>query len=168
VTPWARRTFIGGKMKNYHKFIISLGLPLLVGFIGSLFTAQSVNTWYRTLKKPSFTPPNWLFAPAWTLLFILMGVAFYLIWQKDFGSRPRPYITIYALQLFFNLLWSFFFFTLRNPLLSFCEIIILWFLILLNTIVFFKVSRIAGFLLIPYLLWVTFAGFLNFFLYVLN
>lgn len=155
-------------MKGYQKFIISLLIPLFIGFLGAQFTAHSVNTWYPTLNKPPFSPPNWVFAPVWNLLFILMGIAFYLVWQKGFGGKPISSLFIYFLQLFFNLLWSFFFFTLKNPLLAFCEIIILWFLIFFNIIVFFKVRKIAGYLLIPYLIWVTFASFLNFYLYLLN
>ncbi|MEO0098315.1 MAG: TspO/MBR family protein [candidate division WOR-3 bacterium] len=159
-------------MKRYQirpwRIIISLVIPLFVGFLGSQFTARTVKSWYPTLNKPPFSPPNWVFAPVWNLLFILMGIAFYLVWQKDFGGKIRSLLTIYFLQLFFNLLWSFFFFTLKNPLLAFCEIIILWFLILINIIAFFKVRKVAGYLLIPYLLWVSFALVLNFYLYLLN
>lgn len=125
------------------KLLISLAIPLIVGFIGSLFTSSSVGTWYTRINRPSFTPPNWLFAPAWTLLFVLIGLAFYFVWLNNFGHNRALVIGIFALQLFLNLLWSFLFFYLRSPLLAFIEIVLLWFAILWNLILFFGVTKVA-------------------------
>lgn len=153
---------------NYLKIIISLALPLAIGFIGSLFTSSSVNSWYLSINKPSFNPPNWIFAPVWTILFILIGISFYLVWQRNFGNNKKLLIGVFILNLLLNLIWSLLFFGLKNPFLAFIEIIILWLIILVNIIVFSKVSKLAGFLLIPYLLWVGFASALNYSIFILN
>ncbi|ASI99046.1 TspO/MBR family protein [Thermococcus celer] len=153
---------------DYMKLIVSILIPLIVGFAGSFFTSSSINSWYSTINKPSFNPPNWLFAPVWTLLFILIGISFYLVWNKDFGDIRSWVLLIYGANLALNLLWSLLFFGLRNPYLALIEIVILWFVILGNIIVFYRISRTAGLLLIPYLLWVTFASFLNYNIYILN
>lgn len=153
---------------DYIKLIVSILIPLIVGFAGSFFTSSSINTWYSTINKPSFNPPNWLFAPVWTLLFILIGISFYLVWNKDFGNIKSWALLIYGANLALNLLWSLLFFGLRKPYLALIEIVILWFVILGNIIVFYRISRTAGLLLIPYLLWVTFASFLNYNIYILN
>lgn len=150
------------------KLAISIAIPLLIGFVGSIFTSMSVDTWYPLLKKPVFNPPNWIFGPVWTLLFILMGLSFYLVWQKGFGGKALLCIGIFALQLLFNFLWSLFFFGLRNPLLAFVDLTVLWILIWINLLVFFRIVKLSGYLLIPYLAWVTFAGILNYSIYVLN
>lgn len=155
-------------MSKIIKFVISLIIPLLVGFGGSFFTRNSLQDWYTTLNKPVFNPPGWLFAPVWTLLYILMGVAFYLVWINNFGEKRETTVGIYTLQLVLNLLWSVFFFGLKNPLLALVEIVILWVLILANIIVFSRVFKTAGRLLIPYLLWVSFAIVLNFAIFLLN
>ncbi|MEO0198796.1 MAG: TspO/MBR family protein [candidate division WOR-3 bacterium] len=148
-------------MPKIVKFIISLGTPLLIGVVGGIFTSSSVQTWYREISKPSFTPPSWVFGPAWTLLYILMGISFYLVWVKNFGGRAQFILPLYAGQLLLNLLWSLFFFGLKNPLLGLFDIVFLWLLILLNVYNFWKVSLVSGVLLIPYLMWVTFATALN-------
>jgi len=153
---------------NYIKFIISIIVPLSIGFIGSLFTSISVNTWYTTINKPAFNPPNWIFGPVWTVLFILIGISFYLVWSLDFGNNKWLTIGIFSLNLLLNLSWSLLFFGLKNPFLAFIEIIILWMVILANIIVFYTVSKISGILLIPYLLWVGFASILNYYIYILN
>ncbi|MGB9824977.1 MAG: TspO/MBR family protein [Candidatus Hydrothermia bacterium] len=155
-------------MPRYLKFVVSIALPLIIGFIGGIATSSSVSTWYKGLVKPSFTPPNWLFGPAWTLLYILMGIAFYIVWMKNFGGKASLIITIFSLQLLANLLWSILFFGLKNPLLGLVDIVVLWILILINIVYFFRVSNAAGILLIPYILWVTFATALNAGVYILN
>ena len=151
---------------NWFKLIISLIIPQLAAIIGGLFTAKSIPTWYATLIKPSFNPPNWLFGPVWTILYLLMGVSLYLIWnsQKDF----KVALIIFGIQLGLNLLWSILFFGLHQPLWAFIEIIFLWIFIVLNIIFFYKISPVAGLIQIPYLLWVSFAALLNFFLWRLN
>ncbi|MDN5327892.1 MAG: translocator protein [Candidatus Woesearchaeota archaeon] len=153
---------------KYTKLIISILIPLVIGFLGSFFTNSSVNSWYTTLNKPSFNPPNWLFAPAWTILFILIGISFYLVWKENFGNKDKLVIGIYSIQLFLNLMWSFLFFGLKNPFLALIEIIVLWFVILANIIIFYRIKREAGLLLIPYILWVSFATVLNYFIFILN
>ncbi len=156
------------KMKNIYKLIISLAIPLLVGYLGSLFTSTSVNSWYLTLKKPSFNPPNWIFAPVWTSLFILIGLSFYLIWRKGYSKERRAAFFIYFIQLSFNLLWSFFFFGLKSPFLGLLDIVVLLIFILINIYLFYKISKASAYLLLPYLLWVSFASILNFYIFVLN
>jgi len=158
------------KKKIYWgKLIVSLAIPQLIGFIGSLFTSSSIATWYPTLTKPFFNPPNWLFAPVWTLLFLLMGISVYLVWVKGFKkNNVKLAIIFFDIQLLFNLLWSILFFGLKNPLLALIEIFILWGLILVNIILFYKISKTASYLLIPYLAWVTFAIILNFSFVLLN
>ena len=155
-------------MSKVLKLVVSLAIPLIVGFVGSIFTSTSVNTWYNEINRPSFTPPNWLFAPAWTLLFILMGLAFYFAWLKGFGGNPSLCISIFAVQLFLNLVWSILFFGLKAPLYAFVEIVFLWVAILINVIVFFRVSRVSGYLFLPYILWVSFASALNLGVVLLN
>lgn len=155
-------------MKNYLKLIISVSIPLLIGFAGSFFTSNSVSTWYTTLNKPTFNPPGWIFGPVWTLLYIMIWVSFYFVWKVDFKKKNKTAIGIYSLQLFLNLIWSFLFFWLRNPFASLIEIIILWCVILANMIVFYRIEKTAGLLLLPYLLWVSFAMILNYSIFVLN
>lgn len=153
---------------QYKKLIVSILVPLIFGFIGSIFTSSSVDTWYMSINKPSFNPPNWLFAPVWTLLFVLIGISFYLVWSKDFENNKSLALPIYGSNLILNLLWSLLFFGLKSPYLAFIEIIILWFVILGNIIVFYRISKASGLMLIPYLLWVSFASVLNYYIYILN
>ena len=155
-------------MIKFKKFAISLIIPLAIGFTGSFFTSGSVGTWYTTLNKPSFNPPNWIFAPVWTILFIMIGISFYIAWSKGFLTRKWIPISIYALNLLLNLLWSLLFFGLKTPLISFIEIIALWIVIVVNIIIFYKISKVSGILMIPYLLWVSFASVLNYSIYQLN
>ncbi|MGQ9628148.1 MAG: TspO/MBR family protein [Anaerolineae bacterium] len=151
------------------KLVISVVVCLLAGFIGSFFTTPSIPTWYATLKKPPFTPPNWLFAPVWTTLFVLMGISAFLVWRRGLDDRlVRIALGIFGVQLILNILWSAMFFGLKSPLAGLIDISILWIVILLTIINFFKISQVAGFLLIPYILWVSFAAFLNFSLWRLN
>ncbi len=140
-----------------------------LGAIGSLATSQSVNTWYAEVVKPSFNPPNWIFGPVWTLLFTLMGIALYLVWeQRGRKKEQQEAIVLFFTQMILNILWSFLFFGQQNPALAFAEIILLWIFILLTIIYFAKVSKLASYLLLPYLLWVSFAAFLNFSIWQLN
>lgn len=151
------------------KLIISLAVCQLAGGIGSIFTARSVSTWFLTLKKPSFNPPSWLFGPVWITLFVLMGIALYRVWHKG-AAVPAVKIALaaFSVQLLFNVLWSLAFFGMRNPLLGLWDIGLLWILILVTLILFWRVDRAAGLLLAPYLLWVSFASALNGAIYILN
>ena len=147
------------------RVIISIAVTLAVGFIGSIFTTPSIATWYTTINKPSFNPPNWIFGPVWTCLFILMGISFYLIWQRRLTTKA---LAIFTLQLILNVLWSVLFFYLKSPSLAFIEIIFLWATILANIVIFYSISKTAGLLLVPYILWVSFASFLNYMIISLN
>src|SRR4030066_1376683 len=155
--------------RNLFQLIISILIAQMAGAIGSIFTTASIQNWYVFLEKPIFAPPNWLFAPAWITLYALMGIAAFLIWQKrdDLVARNSA-LKIYGIHLLFNACWSIIFFGLRNPGLAFFEIIVLWLLILIVTIKFFRICKAAGFLFIPYLLWVSFASVLNYFVWMLN
>jgi len=155
-------------MNKHFKLIISMLIPLAVGFIGSFATSNSVNTWYKTLKKPIFNPPNWLFGPVWTLLFILIGLSFYFVWIENSEKQKKVAFIVYSIQLLLNLMWSFLFFGIKSPLAALVEILVLWIAIIANIIIFYNISNKAGLLLIPYLLWVTFAIVLNFSIFILN
>ena len=152
---------------NWFKLIAAIIICQLIGFIGSIFTTQSVNSWYLTINKPAFTPPGWVIGGVWTMLFILMGVALYLVWNKKTKNNKKALI-IFGCQLILNILWSVFFFFLHSPLAALVEIFILWFFILLTIIYFAKISKSAAYLLIPYILWVSFASFLNYSVYIIN
>jgi len=145
------------------KIIVVTVTCVIVGAVSGLITKQSVETWYPTLIKPSFNPPNWLFAPVWSALYIMMGIAAGLVWnrmdiQKETVKKGLLY---FAIQLALNALWSFIFFGLHNPMLALIEIILLWLMIYETFVLFNKVHKIAGYLFIPYILWVTFALVLN-------
>lgn len=156
------------KLKNKTKFNpVRLLLCILitegVGILGSLFTASSVKNWYVTdIVKSPLNPPSWVFAPVWTILFILMGIALYLVWHK------KNNLFWFWVQLFLNLLWSILFFGLRSPTLAFYEILILWFAILMTIIKFRQYNKTASILLWPYLAWVSFASYLTYSVMILN
>lgn len=152
---------------KYLKLLFSLAICQLTGIIGSFFTITSLSNWYLTLNKPSFNPPNWIFGPVWTILYLLMGISLYLIW-KNYNKISRTAIILFSIQLTLNLLWTILFFGLKNVLFAFIEIIILWIFILLTIITFYKQSKTAAFLLIPYIVWVSFAAILNFSILYLN
>jgi len=150
------------------KLVGSILLCQLAGFLGSLFTTPAIPTWYQTLNKPFFTPPNWIFSPVWIGLFILMGVSLFLVWRRSDHPQFKPALIFFFVQLILNTLWSIAFFGLKSPLLGLVDIILLWIAILLTILNFFKVSKWAGALLLPYLIWVSFAALLNVSLWVLN
>ena len=151
------------------KFIVAIGVCQLAGFVGSLFTTPSIPSWYAALQKPSFNPPNWIFAPVWTTLFVLMGIAAFIVWNKGLDRKGvKAALVLFIIQLLLNMLWSLLFFTLHSPMYAFVEIIILWLAILLTMLKFFPISSAAGYLLLPYILWVSFAAVLNFTLFRLN
>lgn len=157
------------KIKSYPLLILMVIIVLAIGSSGSVFTSPSIPTWYASLEKPFFTPPNWLFAPAWTTLFILMGIALYLVWQEGIDKKPvRQAVYVFGFQLALNVLWSLLFFGLQSPLLGFIEIVVLWIAILWTIIRFHGVSKPAAYLLIPYIAWVTFASALNLSVLLLN
>jgi len=138
----------------------------IAGVIGSIFTAPSITTWYANLQKPAFSPPNWIFGPVWITLYTLMGISLYFVWNKK--KNVKIPLTLFFTQLTLNSIWSIIFFGLQNPFYAFIEIIILWIMILLTIISFFKISKKASLLLLPYIIWVTIATFLNYYIWILN
>lgn len=160
---------MNSKLKNFILLLISVGIPLLVGFLGSLLTTPSLDTWYAALNKPAFNPPNWIFGPVWTTLFILMGVALFLV-IKD--GKENKYFKAACLsfgaQLFLNIYWSFLFFFAKEPPLAFWGIISLISMIIVNIYYFYQIKKAAAYLLIPYIAWVLFASFLNYSIWQLN
>lgn len=157
-------------MNKYVKITISISVCLLVAFLASFATQSSVKTWFVTIEKPFFNPPSWLFAPVWTLLYIMMGIAVGLIWSSDFKDRKmvKSAMIIFGIQLGLNALWSILFFGLRNPLLAFIEILLLWLFIFETIKAFRPIDCLASKLLYPYLAWVSFATILNASIWWLN
>jgi tryptophan-rich sensory protein len=147
-------------MKTVARVILAIVVCELVGVAGSLFTTPAIDSWYAFLAKPAFSPPSWLFAPAWTLLYALMGVAIALVW-------PRL-SKLFVLQLLVNGLWSFLFFGLHNPLLGLIDIVVLWILILVLLLGYWRINKTSFWLFVPYFLWVSFATALNFSVWRLN
>lgn len=157
------------RLKYISKLVISIIFCQAAGFIGSIFTTPSITTWYATLQKPPFTPPNWLFAPAWITLYLLMGISASLVWHKGLENRPvGTALIIFLAQLILNTLWSIVFFGLESPLYGLIVIAVLWIMILLTILKFFRISAPAGALLLPYIGWVSFAAILNAALFILN
>lgn len=150
-------------MNKFLKLLLSIIICEGAGLIGSIFTFNSVNTWYVTLNKPFFNPPPWIFAPVWTILYLLMGISLYLVW----GTK-KVNLKWFWIQLALNSLWSIIFFGLKNPMFAFVEIILLWLAILMTIKSFWKYNKTASWLLLPYLLWVTFASILNLSIVLLN
>ena len=157
-------------MSKYLRILYVVAICLAVGYLSSLVTQSSIDTWYPTLEKPFFNPPNWVFAPVWTLLFIMMGVAGGLIWNKleTNEKEVKKALFFFTAQLLLNALWSYLFFGLCNIFLALIEIILLWLVIYETYILFKKIDKKAGWLLIPYLAWVAFATLLTGAIYYLN
>ncbi len=151
------------KMSRIIKIVLIVVICLVVGYFSGIVTRSAITTWYPTLIKPSFNPPNWVFAPVWTLLYIMMGVAAGLVWNRiDFEKETvKKALQFFTIQLGLNALWSYLFFGLKNPMLAGLEIIILWLMVYETYIQFAKINKISGYLFIPYLLWVSFATVLN-------
>jgi len=155
--------------KELARLILCLAICQLAGVIGSVFTASSVTTWYTTLEKPWFTPPGSVISVAWITLFALMGLSLFLIWQKEIiSTNAKIAVGVFASQLLVNILWSYAFFGLQSPLAAFIVIVVLWLLILQCIIRFWSISKNAAMLLVPYILWVSFAAFLNYTIWRLN
>lgn len=151
------------------KLIVSIIICLLAGVIGSIFTTPAIPGWYTALVKPSFSPPNWVFAPVWTSLYLLMGISAFLVWRKGtHNQQVNSALRLFLAQLVLNTFWSILFFGLRSPFLGFLEIVLLWVAIILAILCFFRVSKLAGILFLPYILWVSFAAILNFSILRLN
>ncbi len=157
------------KVRDLVALVVAVVVPLLAGGLGSIATVSSIPTWYAQLNKPPWNPPDWLFGPVWTLLYILMGVAAWLVWRSGWQAQNvRLAMLSFAVQLVLNVLWSIIFFGLRSPGPALVEIVVLWLLILATTVQFFRLTSLAGYLMLPYLLWVSFASALNASVWSLN
>ncbi|HWR26719.1 MAG TPA: TspO/MBR family protein [candidate division Zixibacteria bacterium] len=151
------------------KLVISIAICLFAGVLGSVFTTPAIPTWYAALIKPTFAPPNWVFFPVWTALFIMMGISLFFVWRMNSKDQlVKKALLLFSAQLILNITWSAAFFGLKSPLAGLIDISILLILILFTTLNFMKLSRTAGLLLIPYLIWVSFAAILNFEIWRLN
>lgn len=157
-------------MKTYSRILLCVAICLAVGYLSSMVTQSSITTWYPTIKKPVFNPPNWIFAPVWTLLFILMGISAGMIWNKFETHKElvKKGLLFFTIQLLLNALWSYLFFGLNNILLALIEIILLWLVIYETFHIFKQIDKKAAYLLIPYLAWVGFATILTGSIFWLN
>ena len=156
-------------MNNTTKLILSVVCTVGLGLAGGLFTAPEIQGWFLHLQKPSWNPPNWLFAPVWTTLYILMGIAFFLIWKtKSVADIKQWAIIIFIAQFALNLAWSYIFFKEHQPGWAFVDIVVLWLAILCTIIGFSRVNKLATWLLVPYISWVSFAALLNYTIWQLN
>lgn len=156
-------------MKHWLKLLVSLALPQVAGLSGALFTETGVGSWYRQLVKPSWNPPGWVFGPVWTTLYILMGIALFLVWKGDAApSVKRPAIALWMAQLVLNFLWTLIFFGAQEIGWALVEIIVLWVTILLTLFSFARINKTASWLMVPYLAWVSFAAILTATIWRLN
>lgn len=157
------------KINNLSKLIISIVISELAGIIGTVFTVSAIPTWYTTLTKPIINPPAWVFGPVWATLYFLMGIAAFLVWRKGLEQKEvRVALSVFSVQLVLNALWSIVFFGLQSPAWALVNIVTLWFAIVWTMYVFYKVSRPAVYLLVPYIFWVSFALYLNYAIWTLN
>jgi benzodiazapine receptor len=157
------------KLGELPKLALCIIICQLAGVFGFIFTSSSVLTWYPTLVKPSFTPPGWIISTVWISLFALMGISLFLVWREGIISMEwKMALVIFFSQLLVNVLWSWAFFGKESPLAGFVVIVVLWLLIMQNIIRFWPISRFAALLLVPYILWVSFAAFLNYTILRLN
>jgi len=154
---------------DFVKLVAAIIMCSLAGAVGSIFTISAIQTWYTALNKPSFAPPNWVFGPAWTTLYILMGISLYIVWEKGIKKKEiRSAVKVFGVQLGLNAVWSFLFFGLRSPFYGLIGIVLLWLAIVWTMIKFWKISKTATYLLVPYILWVSFATILNLAVWQLN
>ncbi len=164
------------KLNNFFKLIITIVVSQLAGVIGSVFTTSAIPTWYAGLVKPALNPPAWVFGPAWTTLYALMGIALFLVWRQHSNILEnvrmlriwRVSIAAFFVQLFLNAIWSIIFFGLQNPGWALIDIVVLWLAIVWTMFIFYKISKPAAYLLVPYILWVSFASYLNYSIWMLN
>lgn len=156
-------------MKKIIRLAIAIVVCELIGLIGTPFTISAIPTWYRSLNKPFFSPPNWVFGPVWTILYLLMGISVFIIWEKGLKKKKvKEAVWYFGIQLILNFIWTFLFFGLRSLLFGMIDIVMLWIFILLTILKFYKLSKPAAYMLIPYLMWVSFASILNFSVLILN
>ena len=155
-------------IKTILILLICLLLPLIIGGVSGYATAAGIKSWYLNLIKPSFNPPNYLFGPVWTFLYLLMGISLFLIWRAEPGKERTNSLVIFTIQISLNFLWSFLFFKFNLLGIAFIEIILIWLSIVCMILIFRRVNQTAAYLQIPYLLWVSFASVLNGYIWFLN
>jgi tryptophan-rich sensory protein len=154
---------------NYKKLVISLLLPHMAGIAGAFFTIPSVYIWYEGLVKPAFSPPNWIFGPVWFILYTLMGFSVYIIWESVYEYKnAREAVFLFWVHLLFNAMWTVLFFNLKDIALAFFDIMIIWVMIAVLMSRFYKISKTAAYLLVPYFVWVSYASMLNLFIWAMN
>lgn len=152
---------------DYKKLLASFLIAFLPGIVGSVFTFSKITTWYATINKPFFIPPNFIFGPVWTILYITLGISLYLAWSK-IGNLKNKFIILFFVQLVLNALWTILFFGLNYLLLSYVEILLLIVFVVINMITFYKYSKLSSLIMIPYLLWISFASVLTLSVFILN
>jgi tryptophan-rich sensory protein len=150
------------------KLSLSVIICLLAGLLGNIATESALRTWYPTLSKPFFTPPNWLFGPVWTTLYVLMGISLFLVWKEGIDKNSKFAIKLFVLQLILNVFWSYVFFGLESTLGGFIVILALWAAVFFTALKFHKISKSAGLLMVPYIVWITIAAMLNLSIFLLN
>lgn len=155
-------------VKRAYRFIFAIVICEGVGVLSSIFTIPAISTWYQVLNKPSFSPPNFIFAPVWIMLYALMGISLVLAIQKASKKKFNIFLSLFGFQLLLNFLWSLVFFGLHQPIFGLIDILALWGSIFYLIIIFWKASRLASYLLMPYLFWVSFATLLNISIVLLN
>ncbi len=164
------------RLNNFSKLVITIGISELAGVIGSVFTVSAIPVWYAGLAKPALNPPGWVFGPVWTALYALMGISLFLIWKQHSNILQnvrmlwvwKMGVAAFFVQLFLNAIWSIIFFGLHDPFWAFIDIVALWFAIVWTLAVFYKISKPAAYILLPYLFWVSFASYLNYSILILN
>jgi tryptophan-rich sensory protein len=157
------------KPSSVYKLITAIVVSELAGIIGAVFTVSAIQNWYATLAKPALNPPSWIFGPVWTTLYALMGIAVFLVWNQGWDRKEvKKALGIFALQLILNGAWSVIFFGLQNPPWAFMNLVLMWLAIISTMVLFHKISKPAMWLLLPYILWVSFAGYLNLMIWILN
>jgi benzodiazapine receptor len=157
-----------GSVRAVVGLIVAIVTVFAAAAVGGAATSSSVGTWYAALQKPSFNPPAWVFGPVWTVLYLMMAIAAWLIWLKHGIADAQLPLALFGLQLALNMAWSVLFFGLRNPGLALVDIALLWLAIVATLVAFWRLSPAAGALLLPYLAWVSFAAILNYSLWALN
>ncbi len=156
------------KIKTFFTFLFCLTIPLIIGGISGFITSNEIGTWFASLNKPTFNPPNYLFGPVWTFLYIIMGISLYIIWESPKSKERKKALTVFGLQLFFNFWWSILFFSFHLLFVSIIDILILWLCIIYMIKLFKEIKPIASYLNIPYIVWVSFASVLNISIWWLN
>jgi len=155
-------------MNRTVKLIVSIALPVLVGAVSGFFTSTGVDSWYQTINRPSWNPPGWVFGPVWTTLYVLMGIALFMVWRTPVSAERTKALWLFGIQLTLNFFWSFIFFYLENIGVALIEIVVLWLFILLSIFAFARISKTAAWLLVPYISWVIFATLLTYAIWKLN